>query len=308
MGLKTAVVIASDETQFPAAVFLASRLLALRPGRTQVVIATDYGRGIELARQILPECSFQRVRTMKGLLPSWMPRISGAAFLRYYLPEILGKYFARILYLDTDTYPDHRNIFRLLNMDMEGHSVAAVRDIKTTFGRSEESARELSHAGPSGKYLNSGVLLIDNAAWTRQRLVRKVMEAVNEHGLHDQAALNYVLRGDWLELSPLVNMTIAAQNTVFKGVRPLLTHFMGLRKPWSPIWAENHRARREMVAFLRGTPWPYFIEPVISPQPAYLDPDTDFAGVRRYVETTEFADVKCGISRAIQYPASTRAL
>ena len=291
--MRRAIVITADAAQFPAAVFLASRVLAMRPSpKTQVVVATDHLTGIEQGRQVLPECSFQPIRPMDTLLPNTMARISGAAYLRYFLPEMLAKYFDRLLYLDSDTYPDKRYLYRLFDLDMGGHAVAAARDLIMTFGGTEEAAREVRIAGPAGKYLNSGVLLIDVKEWNRRAIRRKVMEAHDAHRYHDQAALNAVLQGGWLELSPLFNMTTAAKNSAFAGVQPVVTHFMGLRKPWSYLWAEDHPARREMEAFLRRTPWSGFIEPITRPDPAMLPDNADVKEIADFVGRASFADIE----------------
>jgi len=93
---------------------------------------------------------------------------------------------------------------------------------------------------PFGKYFNSGVLLIDVAAWNAQSVTERALSFAADNALklmaHDQTALNVTLLGNWAELSLVWNYEYTHQTMYFSASFDVcFFHFVGRRKPF------NHR-------------------------------------------------------------------
>jgi len=306
------IAIATDAGQFPAAAFLAARLVALNPrDDTRIMLFSDSLADIEAAYE------WGGVGSNFGLLESPTEfsgdgRVSGATFYRLALPRLSGA--ERLLYLDVDTYPDDARIFDLFDLDMEGHAVAAVRDLEATCLDTPTQRGELERAGRLGdrRYFNAGMMLVDTARFEAAGIEDRCMMAIAQQGLHDQAALNRILDGGWLELSPAFNMTpIGYLAGVDKVLKPALSHFMGKSKPWNgPLFYLDHPARREIEAFIPGSPWPMFLAGNPSADEVRFEPWTPpaqfLAAVAAHLGGTRFADVERGLTLAPRLEAFGR--
>ena len=163
--------------------------------------------------------------------------VSVAAYLLYYLPVILGEDYDRILYLDADIFVQGGDFAALLDVDLHGRTVGAVSNMSTILHR--RRVEEFRIAGlPQAPYFNSGVVLIDTAAWRAKALTAAAVDLSATRGhefpLHDQSVLNVVLHRDWAELSPVWNFegfkdTRLAETMVF----PNIVHFTTDLKPWN---------------------------------------------------------------------------
>jgi lipopolysaccharide biosynthesis glycosyltransferase len=142
--------------------------------------------------------------------------------------------------------------------------------------------------------------------------------------IHDQAAINRVLAGNWLELSPAINMPTMVRNTFVSEVcRPVVTHFLGKYKPWhGPAFSYGHPIYAEMTQFFARSPWPAFLAQhtseaghelrerqgrvghdadalrgsTLAMQWPFLPRTTDYAAVVAYLRGTRFADVASGMA------------
>jgi lipopolysaccharide biosynthesis glycosyltransferase len=297
----------------PSAAFLAQRLASLNPRvDTEIAVYSDSAEDLQAAFRFGVPASLKYV-DFTGRLPD-VGRLSGAAFFRLFVPDVVDETVEKVLYLDTDIAVEDDRVFRLLDLDLKGHPVAAVRDVTMSFNNTIEGERELALTGASRKYLNSGVLLIDRAAWRKRQLGLTVFERAIRGGFHDQTALNAILQGDWLELSPAMNMVIPIWNSFVRKVfPPSVVHFMGKTKPWDAEYVEDHPVRADMLRYFANSPWPRFIRhanfqqawarqsPALARQaPARkltLSPFADFEGMEAALRSTTFADVEQGISR-----------
>jgi lipopolysaccharide biosynthesis glycosyltransferase len=184
-----------------------------------------------------------------------------ATYFRLLLPELLGADYRRILYLDVDVYPESDKVFALFDLDMRGHAVAAVRGLLHAAGTQE--ARTVLRKG-GNKYLNAGVLLIDNARSAETEMTSRALDTARTRpvplGAHDQSILNYLLDGDWLELSPSFNMIVPVwKSSVRRAFEPVIVHFAGSGKPWEgPRFSIDHPAGhlRCWHALAGGRRWP----------------------------------------------------
>jgi lipopolysaccharide biosynthesis glycosyltransferase len=297
------VAIATDGNFFPPAAFLATRLAALNTrSDTEIFLVSDSASDLAKAKEFGVPAQLEFVREPR--LPTVVvnKRITPAAFLRFLLPHVVPSGVRRILYLDADVYPETADVFRLFDLDMGGQTVAGVRDLLAAYTPGEIATNELRIAGAGAKFLKSGVLLMDRVGMLRWHVGERVFDLAKETGVHDQFALNIVLRGEWLELSPAMNMTPATVNSPLGGaMKPVLTHFRGRSKPWhGPQFGDAHPVRAELESYLLASPWKSFLQASKAPEGARpraeLPPTTNFAEIKRYLRETRFADVEQGIT------------
>ena len=217
-----------------------------------------------------------------------MGRITGAAFYRYFLPALTGAR-RRVLYLDTDAWPENDAWMGLFEMDWPGDTpVAAVRDYPQLVDPGQ----------PPYRYFNSGVMLIDVKAYARERLQETVIETAVRTGLHDQSAINDVLKGRWLELSPAFNLMgpwlLSPLAAMFP---PSISHFAAIAKPWHVQFGLDHSARQHLLTLMEGSPWLGEVSPLgltkwNGPLPQHrMEPIPLDPAIRTYAETTRFAAV-----------------
>ncbi|MBP2622964.1 SP_1767 family glycosyltransferase [Streptococcus oricebi] len=177
----------------------------------------------------------------EDLDPSWQTQdhISLLTYARYLIPTYIKE--KRVLYLDSDLLV-RGELDSLFNLDLKGRLIGAVRDA-------------------NGTGFNAGVLLIDNEAWKRQDLGRRLMAATQKVMLDleagkladfngDQTVLNQVLAQDWLELDKTYNLQVGHDLVAFysgwqqqfeEEKEPLIIHYTTYRKPWNSLTAYRYR-------------------------------------------------------------------
>lgn len=332
MPRRNAVVIVADDLQFPPAALLAARLQQLNPRPdTDIILASDVPAMLADAKAAVPGVELLDLSEIakRERLPT-RSYFTRATYLRLFLAGLLRRSHARILYLDADIYAESAGVFRLFDLDMAGHAIAAVRDLTVPFFLNRHNLAELeatlkaSGQAPTGeKYLNAGVLLIDADDFAARRIERKTMAILKRMEvapqLADQSLLNTVLAGDWLELSPSFNMiTRAWQSSIRAFAPPVIVHFTGQVKPWRWGFALDHPVRAELLAFVKQSPWPDFIRranPLPIGQGASLpqrEPDRpiwfgpSLEALLRHLRETPFTDVAQGLTvlhpEALQTP------
>lgn len=198
---------------------------------------------------------------------SWIPpaQVSKAAFLRYFAPELLAGQ-SRCVYLDGDVLVRHdpRSLF---NIDLHGHTLAAVQSRVTPFLASKGGVAAWREVGlaSTAPYFNSGVLVIDLDRWRERGVTASITNYLSEHGaranLADQEALNVAVYGDWLRLDRTWNYVTYIADYFLQAPEdephsPSIAHFAGREKPWShqraPLFTD------EWFHILEGTPWAQF--------------------------------------------------
>jgi lipopolysaccharide biosynthesis glycosyltransferase len=330
LGTKFAVALVSDENQFPVAVFLASQLTRLNPrDDTDIVIVSD--ANAEMAKAHDFGVSARLFSVGDQLANARFPTsnyVSRATYYRLYLAELFAGDYRRILYIDLDTYVHDARIFRLLDLEMDNHSIGGVRDTMIGHTALPINLTELRNtlSKNSLKYLNGGINLIDVKRFSAQDIRNKVIELISQGKLplqyNDQTALNAALDGDWLELSPSFNMVVPLWNSFVRDVcDPVVVHFAGPNKPWhGPAFVEDHPVKPELERFLAATPWKDFrsrffnvktmarTAPKLSLGPGLQRPTRpairsimtrahfDMKGFVEYLTQTPFADVADGIT------------
>jgi lipopolysaccharide biosynthesis glycosyltransferase len=217
------------------AVALAS-LVACTPGPIDLMVV-DVGLDRE-DRQLLGRAARPWPLIFATLPPAWMDGLPASpmptsSYGRLYLSRLAPETTRRILYLDGDILV-RRSVLPLLALDLAGNTVAAVGNTPGShFGHRSVAGgipgwRE-EGIPPAAMVFNSGVLVIDRAAWeardTTDRVLRTARELRGPSLWPDQASLNLALWREWLPMDRRWNThhTDAA-----------IAHFFGPKKPWGP--------------------------------------------------------------------------
>jgi hypothetical protein len=159
---------------------------------------------------------------------------------RFLLPQHLPRHYRHIVYIDGDTQIVG-DVRPLVLLDVpEGH-VAAAPDcawMQRLAWRLPESYLAALGIGKAADYFNAGVL-----AFTRDTFDAAMPEALDfllgnpdrcRYG--DQSALNAVMRGRRLRLSPRYNFLADYRDTGLESLfDPVIRHFAGIYKPWKVV-------------------------------------------------------------------------
>lgn len=196
-------------------------------------------------------------------------RRGAAMLLRLAVPDLLGDDYHRLLYLDADILFRHGDLSRLLDLDLGGAALAAVRD-NCQWRAPRRKPEQLKRLGePTRPYFNSGLLLIDVATYRAQDVLEKAVAFAAHHGAdnleNDQSALNAAAAGEWVELSPLWNWQFSFATRYFGWLEDAFVyHFIGPAKPWSAFAGQlPGELRRHFQAFCAA----HFPERTAFPEP-----------------------------------------
>lgn len=191
-------------------------------------------------------------------------QLSRTAYVRLAAAALLPATVARVLYLDCDLlfFDDAAGLWET---DMGGRPLAAVPDcgIMTSARRRREKAACIG-LSPDAPYFNSGVLLLDLAAWRRGDYTRRLLALAKEHAYphHDQDVLNAFFRDNWQSL-PLrwnvippiwfmfLKVAVSAWRREAAAARahPAILHYAGSYKPWEyPRYAAFNGAYYDALA------------------------------------------------------------
>ena len=281
---ETAVVFACDANYAPYAQFAAAQIIRLNPRRAFDVCICTSDPALVLADD-LARAGGRLCRVDTGGLfgaLSLDARRTEAAYLRLALPAAFAGAYRRLLYLDSDVFVQGGDFAALMDLDLGGAAVAAVRDNIQwrTRGRRPEEFRRMGL--PAAPYCNSGVLLLDVEAYREQRVLERCLDFARAHPddlLLDQSLLNLVLRGDWAELAPAWNWQYTRASMLFEGIEEVhIVHFIGPKKPW------KHAGGRLPLRFRRA--YRSFLAEHIPEAPAIGPDGPPPHGNRRYLGQT----------------------
>lgn len=174
--------------------------------------------------------------------------LSRTAYFRLAMGELLPADVTRCIYLDCDLVV-LADIATLWETDMEGKPLAAVPDLGILASSKDwpRKQRELGFAA-GDSYFNSGMLLVDLAAWRAEQAGAEVARLAAEHRYqhHDQDALNVLFHGRFMPLPLRWNVIPPVWNLFFKILRRkdyrraaiaarrdiAILHYAGGYKPW----------------------------------------------------------------------------
>lgn len=220
----------------------------------------------------------------ENMLPPNLPQTKAYPISIYYrllFPFLVPPSVHRLLYLDTDIVVI-KGLDTLYQTDIGDLPVGAV--IESFVG----SRPELG-IFESGRYFNSGVLLINVPEWKAQKISEKTLHFLT-HQSHkiiwmDQDALNAVLINNYFPLDYKYNITseyipkwITSRQLEHFVEDKVIIHYTsgGIKKPWSGL--SRNRLRHYYHAYLKKSPH------------AYLKKYTDFTFSFDYL--TEFTKIR----------------
>ncbi|MEB2785131.1 glycosyltransferase family 8 protein [Algoriphagus persicinus] len=186
---------------------------------------------------------------------------SRANYYRLLIPELIP-HTKKAIYLDADIIVVS-SLTEFLKFDLKNKVLAAVVDPiyqwKTELGMSD-----------SATYFNSGVMLINLDLWKELDITNKAFEFIHNHPdkirFVDQCALNGVIDGEYLELTPRFNQqailyregfdfgeTRWTSDQIKEAVdSPILIHYTGSSKPWQ--YNSNHPRKSEYWKIQKDSP------------------------------------------------------
>ena len=174
--------------------------------------------------------------------------LSRAAYLRLLMAELLPETVNKAIYFDCDLLV-LKDIVQLWQVDLAGKPLAAVADygIMASHKDWRRKQKKLGFQA-TDMYFNSGVLVVDVAAWRANDYDTKIITLAknNAYQHHDQDALNVMFYQNWQEIplkwnvippvwnlfakvlfrSDLRQSAIAARKNI------AVLHYAGGYKPW----------------------------------------------------------------------------
>ena len=183
---------------------------------------------------------------------------SPAIFTRLMIPATLRGIAETVLYLDADIICVG-SIADLRKLDMHDQILAAVSDELETTVKNRCAALNIK----SGRYFNSGVMLINIANWLEADVTIQVFSVLKNSQrsfLHpDQDALNLVLGNTVVYIDERWNLRYNLEIMLRKGQAKVwlgdgvFLHFTGRVKPWLN-W-NLHESKELFLHFQNLTPW-----------------------------------------------------
>lgn len=198
-------------------------------------------RGVECSfnyvnEQLLANCQY-RTNTH---------RLSKAAYYRILLASTLLD-VEKVIYLDCDMIV-LKDLSSIYNMNINGIGVGAIRDY--------DMPKNLDHykqlgLGECDNYFNSGFMLINLKYWREHDCETQLVTFANmprKVYFHDQDALNYVFKHNWLRIEPkwnrynifninVDNLFSNKQEMLDFFFDPCVIHYPGRHfKPWFRTW------------------------------------------------------------------------
>lgn len=193
-------------------------------------------------------------------------RITRAAYFRLYIADLLPPSIDKVLYLDGDVIVRH-SLKKLWNMDLSGHALAAVPDMR------EGTTDRFDGLGYSKSlgYFNSGVLLINLAYWRHHEVTKQFAEFIQNRyetiRFHDQDVLNYIFREQKMTLpirynlqdgflwkTPEYDWSRYGEEVMEARVDPVIVHFTREIKPWKYSYDPNP-FRSTFLKYQEMTKW-----------------------------------------------------
>lgn len=181
---------------------------------------------------------------LSGFLPEGLPefgRWPRIVYLRVFAPQLLNQY-RRLLYLDADILAFGADA-ALWDVDLpDGLGAVADLPVLERGPHGKDRAQWLADIGvQSGRYLNSGVLLIDPKIWNQIDFATLLPEYFAAHPMAefpDQDFLAHTFDGRWVELSPRFNWLGGVLHWgLTRAVDPVFVHFCMVVRPWYGVQA-----------------------------------------------------------------------
>ena len=197
-------------------------------------------------------------------LPLW-GRMTAATYAKLDLAELLPAGTGRAIWLDCDLVVTS-DLTRLWNEPLNDHLLLAVPDELVTSVAATGGVFAYQTLGlkPDAPYFNAGVMMLDLAAWKRERVRERALEYLHAHGdevyFWDQEALNVAAAGRWGALDARWNLNASVpiagrdMRLFASATAPWVVHYTGQLKPWT--YPSSGRSLRVLYfRYLDQTPW-----------------------------------------------------
>jgi lipopolysaccharide biosynthesis glycosyltransferase len=204
-------------------------------------------------------------------IPILQNRLSPATLFKLLLAGHFRDRYRRIVYLDADL-TIHGDVAMLFRLDMKNFAVAAVPTGRVWLDKSDRQREEMrAHfealgMTPPYRYFNTGVMVIDTERWAAEKLGDRTLAFLRKNSeiclLPDEDALNGVIDGQLLEISPVWNLRI--EQVPSTRYLPVIIHYAGPDKPWRRFdrlfaFRDGYRLYEEFIA---QTPWPGWLRSI----------------------------------------------
>lgn len=198
-------------------------------------------------------------------LPVW-GRIPKLTYARLALHEYVADDVGRLVLLDSDTLV-LTDIAPLNDAELAGAVIGATVDpfIPVVSAMDGLSTWRESGLAPDAPYFNAGVMVVDVAAWARERVTEQALDYIcgahNRLNQYDQDSLNAVLRDRWKVLDSRWQTHPRTLNSLGRPVHaaPWIVHFSGRLKPW--LYDAGGPWDRRYYEYLDRTAWKGFRPP-----------------------------------------------
>ncbi|RWR27456.1 hypothetical protein D2T31_16500 [Sinirhodobacter populi] len=198
--------------------------------------------------EVLSPGVFYHYDLLSPLLPAGLPgdkKWPNIVYLRLFVPNFLKQY-DRLIYVDVDILSmraDHRIWSVPLPSGLGMVSDIATLDKVPHVFKGMTRGEWFDTIGvKSGRYANSGVLLIDPKKFSEYDFGRLLLEYFRKHPTaktFDQDFLNWLFDGQWTEISPRFNFQAhVLELGLTRSIQPIFVHLCRSQKPWWGIQEE----------------------------------------------------------------------
>ena len=246
-----AAIFACDGAHLPYAWVAAMQIDRLEPDRRfDIVIASP---DVDLVPAHLRDGPVRWVMLDVGAIPQIThpnARITLGTFYRHLLPALLQDDYARLLYMDTDTWLRRPGIQSLFDRIAGDWPLAASLtflhqpELRTRASRkNRERSRQVINdlGGTRGRFFQSGVMVMQTGPHVAAGIGPRTLDfaatrldLLKKHKLGDQAAMNGAASDVTVTLDPRWNWHLARwrQGDLIARFDPFILHFAGAEKPW----------------------------------------------------------------------------
>lgn len=164
-------------------------------------------------------------------------RLNQMMYARLLIDVLIPASVKRIIYFDCDTFV-RAPIEELAEIDLQGFPIGAVEEPHADFiTRQTDMRHNMDLFDPADPYFNSGLLVVDTAAWRQAKvldhLAAKVADGTMDRIYYDQDFLNLVFKNNWFKLDQLWN--IIDPRAAHQALAPKMAHYTGRNRPWNLI-------------------------------------------------------------------------
>ncbi len=197
--------------------------------------------------------------------------ITNATYYRLLMGHFLPQFLERVIYLDCDMLICG-DISALWEMPLGEAVVGGVMDPGFT-------QQEVLGLAPSDPYFNAGMLVVDLNRWRQDDIGKETLDFATSNpdrlSFNDQCALNWVLRGRWVQLPSAWNLQAFMLGDLKRGYfsypRSLrknaegvkIIHFNAPGRPWH--YLDEHPFKDQYLAYRAKTPWAH--DPLVDEYP-----------------------------------------